>query len=149
MAFTRALFLAALVAAASAARPVSEAAPAAAAAPQQAMPAAADTAQAQAVYARAIEVSNADRAAAAPIISFLKQIPQPPGESRRGRGGGERGSKKRRETIAARARRARLTSRSGCLVPAGGARPPSGARAHTPRGGGETCCCPCLVAEWP
>ena len=94
MAFTRALFLAALVAAASAARPVAETAPAAAVAEATAPVAAAvpeDAARAQAVYARALEVTDADRAAAAPIVSFLKRIPQPPGEwEGSGRGWGER-----------------------------------------------------------
>jgi trimeric autotransporter adhesin len=86
--FSRA-FLAFLVAAlaassASAARPAPAqqavmAQPAAAGGAAAAAPQAAVAAAQTAAYEKAVAVTDADRAAAAPIISFLKKIPQPPG----------------------------------------------------------------------
>ena len=75
--FARAFFVALLAAAATAARDMPAEPQQVQAAPQ----AAASTAADPAVYARAMAVSDADRAAAAPIISFLKKIPTPPGEA--------------------------------------------------------------------
>jgi hypothetical protein len=77
-----AFLVAALVGSASAARPAPAAAVAqpVAAQPATAPAAAGDAAKQQAAYEKAVQVSDVDRAAAAPIISFLKRIPQPPGE---------------------------------------------------------------------
>jgi len=135
--FPRTFLVALLVAAASAARnmPADNAAAAAGAAPQAAVAA---NAPDPAVYARAVEVSDADRAAAAPIISFLKKIPTPPG-MKEWRESGERVERARatwqenwREQRTPAAARAPEPMRGGRVTTRATAGSPFDTRASTP-----------------